>query len=131
MKAPLEAFPDSPNNQHHLQLLLNRHLFETTYPGIEVKECFIVYVSHTTVCWVSLNSQLAAISTEIINAVQQTPDSKEEKDEEQEQEQHTSTKSAHQTRVAQDIAASKHKKPHRVRDDIVARVKVEMGEKNK
>lgn len=108
MRAPLDTFDDSPHNQHHLQLLLSRYLFQKTYPGIEIKDCFIVYVSHTTVCWVSLNSKLAALSVGIIDAIRPVEEAKAEQAEER--------------RVAKRATPKfKKKKPHRKREEIVRR----------
>lgn len=45
MPAPLEVLPDSPYNQHQLQVGMTRWLFEKTYPRSQVKNAFVVVLS--------------------------------------------------------------------------------------
>lgn len=69
LKPPLQEFTDSPNNQHHLQLALTKHMYQQTYPDIAVKGCYVVYIRDTTVCWVSLNTRMESLLVDIVNAL--------------------------------------------------------------
>ena len=83
MKAPLQDFTDSPNNQHHLQLALTKHMFQRTFPNIVVKDCFVVYINDTTVCWVKLNSRIDALRVDIVNAIRASAPVRKEKNKKQ------------------------------------------------
>jgi hypothetical protein len=69
MQPPLSAFSDSPFNQHNLQLLLTKHMYRKTFPGVKVLGCFLVYVSYTSVCWVSLNTEMEELLDQIVSTL--------------------------------------------------------------
>ena len=69
MKAPLEAFVDSPHHQHHLQLAVSCHLFRCTFPHIDIEAAFVVYLSDSTAVWVRLHAGLQAQTPKIVAAL--------------------------------------------------------------